>query len=157
MINWKKGDLLESNCTFLVNTVNCVGVMGKGIALQFKNKYPKMFEDYKKVCKQKGIILGKIWVWQETTPLWDYKDNLKIILNFPTKYHWIHKSKIEWIESGLKYFVNNYKRWESFNPGCGFAFPKLGCNNGGLDWETQVKPLMIKYLDPLPTRIDIYI
>lgn len=151
MINIKHGDLLQSNATYLVNTVNCVGVMGKGIALQFKNKYPEMFKEYRKSCKQGGIQTGKLWIWRETCQIWE-KRILHNIICFPTKQHWMNPSKLEWIESGLQWFVDNYKKRGIKS----VAFPKLGCNNGGLNWETQVKPLMIKYLEPLDIDIEIY-
>lgn len=152
MIVWKIGNLFNSNCTNLVNTVNCVGVMGKGIALEFKNKFPDMFVAYKKVCKQGGMHPGKVWIWQETANIIENK-KLHNVICFPTKEHWMNKSNIEWIESGLKSFVESTKRYSYSG---GVAFPKLGCNNGGLDWESQVKPLMIKYLEPLNIYIEIY-
>lgn len=148
MINFIKGNLFDSKCQTLVNTVNCVGVMGKGIALEFKNKYQAMFDEYKNVCRRHELLHGgDLW-------LYDYVDVFipRKILCFATKEHWRNPSKIEWIERGLQQFVNKYKYWNITS----IAFPKLGCNNGGLNWETQVKPLMIKYLEPLDIKIEIY-
>ena len=177
MIEFKKGDLFNSRCDTLVNTVNCVGVMGKGIALQFKEKYPHMFTEYKRVCSgnnYKGIGKlkegGDLWVFSLSNyfPMFSlYPEPIKILC-FATKEHWRNNSKIEWIERGLKTF-SEYHKFENDNDYHGYsgyfyeylgiksiAWPKLGCNNGGLDWKTQVKPLMIKYLDPLPIKCEIY-
>jgi O-acetyl-ADP-ribose deacetylase (regulator of RNase III) len=156
MINFKKGNLFDSKCTTLVNTVNCVGVMGKGIALQFKTKYPHMFTSYKNACS-KGQLKngGDIWIFDmfEFLPFKEIISNYPKILCFATKEHWRNPSKIEWIEKGLKTFVENYKKWNISS----IAFPKLGCTNGGLNWEKDVKPLMIKYLDNLENiKIEIY-
>lgn len=148
MIQFIKGNLFNSKCQTLVNTVNRNGVMGKGIALQFKQKYPEMFDEYKLACKRKQIYIGgDIWIW-------DYIDlyRPKKILCFATKEDWWNPSKLVWIERGLKMFSLAYK-------GLGItsiAFPKLGCNNGQLNWKEEVKPLMIKYLEPLDIDIEIY-
>ena len=143
MIAYLKGDLLSSPAQVQVNTVNTVGVMGKGIALQFKNKYPEMFLAYQRVCEGHLLDTGKLYLW---------KSPEKWVLMFPTKKHWRNPSKIEYIESGLRKFADNYERLgiESI------AFPKLGCGNGGLNW-TEVKPVMERYLRPLPINIFIYL
>lgn len=143
MISYLKGDLLSSPAQVQVNTVNTVGVMGKGIALQFKNKYPDMFKAYQHKCENHMFDVGNLYLWK-TTDKW--------VLLFPTKKHWRNPSKIEYIEKGLKNFTDNYERLgiESI------AFPKLGCGNGNLDWRV-VKPLMEKYLKPLPITVYIYI
>lgn len=148
MIVFKNGNLFDSECQTLVNTVNRNGVMGKGIALQFKKKYPEMFDEYKLACKRKQIYIGgDLW-------LWDFVDLYKPrkILCFATKEDWWNPSKLVWIERGLEMFSQSYK-------GLGItsiAFPKLGCNNGKLNWETDVKPLMYKYLQPLDIICEIY-
>jgi len=133
------------NIQTIVNTINCVGVMGKGLALECKIRYPEMFEDYRKRCKRNKIKIGEPYLYKD-------KDSQKWILNFPTKYHWKYPSKIEYIEKGLKYFVENYKKLgiESI------AFPRLGSNEGKLNWEKEVKPLIEKYLNNLE-NIEIYI
>ncbi|MBQ1991639.1 MAG: macro domain-containing protein [Clostridia bacterium] len=143
MLTYLRGDLLSSPAQVQVNTVNVVGVMGKGIALQFKNKYPEMFKSYRQICEKHLFDVGNLYLW---------KSSKKWVLLFPTKKHWRNPSKIEYIESGLKKFVENYDRLgiESI------AFPKLGCGNGNLDWNI-VKPIMEKYLKPLPINIYIYI
>lgn len=141
MIKYIKGDIFSSPAQVLVNTVNLDGVMGKGIALQFKKLYPDMYEKYQKYCEDKLLDIGKLWI---------YKSETKWILNFPTKIHWRNPSKLEYVEKGLQKFVDTYKEKGITS----VAFPKLGCGNGGLDWEI-VKPLMDNYLKNLP--IDIYV
>ena len=128
----KIGNLFSSKCDWLVNTVNCVGVMGKGIALEFKNRYPAMFENYRNICKKGLLRPGKLWVWRGED---------KNILCFPTKDHWRYPSRLEWIEQGLIKFLDNYKRLGIKT----IAFPLLGCNNGGLS-ESIVLPMMNYYL-----------
>jgi len=141
MIKYIKGDMFSSPAQVLVNTVNLDGVMGKGIALKFKQLYPDMFNKYQTYCEKKLLEIGKLWI---------YKSETKWILNFPTKVHWRNPSKVEYIEKGLQKFVDTYKEKEITS----IAFPKLGCGNGGLEWEI-VKPIMDKYLKNLP--IDIYV
>lgn len=151
MIVFKTGDIFKSDAQTLVNTVNCKGIMGKGIALQFKKKYPDMFNEYKLACKPGQYRClehgGDLW-------LYTYIDffKQKKILCFATKEEWWHPSKLEWIERGLQNFVEDYKYWSITS----IAFPKLGCNNEGLNWENDVKPLMFKYLQPLDIICEIY-
>ena len=133
--------IFNQNVQTIVNTVNCVGVMGAGIALECRLRYPEMFEDYVNRCQRREVRIGKPYLYK-------YEDFW--ILNFPTKNHWKYKSKLEWIEAGLKYFRDNYKKWEIKS----IAFPKLGCDKGGLDWE-EVNNLIEVYLENLD--IDIYI
>ncbi|WP_088007685.1 macro domain-containing protein [Indiicoccus explosivorum] len=144
MITYVKKDLFESPAQVLVNTVNTVGVMGKGIAKRFKEIYPDMFEQYRDLCEKNLFNTGQLWI---------YKTPHKWILNFPTKQHWKSPSKIEYIEAGLKKFVETYEEKGITS----ISFPLLGCGNGGLDWEQEVKPLMEKYLRPLPIEIYIHL
>jgi O-acetyl-ADP-ribose deacetylase (regulator of RNase III) len=132
---------LESTAQTLVNTVNCVGVMGKGIAKEFKQRDPAMFQAYKKICDDKLLEPGKLWLWQGARG-W--------VLNFPTKIHWRNPSKIEWIEAGLRKFVATYSDRGIRE----ISFPRLGCGNGGLEWD-DVKPLIEQYLNDL--SIPVYI
>lgn len=141
MIEYVEGDIFNSPAQVIVNTVNTVGVMGKGIAWEFKNRYPDMFEKYKAACEKKLFTIGKLM-------LISAPDHM--LLLFPTKENWRYPSKLSYIESGLKRFRDNYAQ-------CGItsiAFPKLGCGNGELNWE-EVRPLMERYLKDLP--IDVYI
>lgn len=143
MIKYVKGDLFKSPAKILVNTVNTVGVMGKGVALEFKKRYPEMFYRYKKLCEEKQLDIGKLFLWRKEK---------KWVLLFPTKKHWRNPSKIEYIESGLKKLVEN---WDKLGADS-IAFPRLGCGNGGLDWN-DVRPLMEKYLKNVPLQIYIYV
>ena len=127
----------------LVNTVNTVGVMGKGIAKDFKTIYPEMFTYYQQICESGALDIGNLWL---------YKTNNRWILNFPTKRHWRQPSRPEYIEAGLRKFVDVY-------PDHGItsiSFPLVGCGNGELDWETQVQPLMEQYLRELPIAVFIH-
>jgi len=142
MITYVVGNLFESPAHVLVNTVNTEGVMGKGIAKDFKTIFPDMFKKYQKLCEEGKIKTGSLWL---------YKTPNKWVLNFPTKTTWRRPSKLEYIEEGLKAFVNGYAR----NSITSIAFPPLGCGNGELNWEKQVRPLMEKYLNRIP--IDIFI
>lgn len=145
MIKYIKGNIFDSDSQTIVNTVNCVGVMGKGIALTFKNKYPEMFKVYKNICTKKQLKPGMLHL---------YTKEDKWILNFPTKNHWKNKSEISYLEDGLQKFVDTYKQKGITS----ISFPQLGCANGGLDWETQVKPLMERYLSNLEdVEIIIYL
>ena len=141
MLKYVEGDLFSSPAQVLVNTVNTVGVMGKGIALEFKKRYPEMFLQYKEQCDKHKLVIGKLMLWYEPDH-W--------LLQFPTKEHWRNPSKLEYIEKGLMAFVRKYADYNISS----IAFPKLGCGNGELDWN-DVKPLMEKYLKDLP--IDVYI
>lgn len=143
MILYVKGDLFQSPAQVLVNTVNTVGVMGKGIALEFKRLFPEMYRRYRDLCEQRQIEIGKLWL---------YKSPNKWVLNFPTKKHWRYPSRVEYIEAGLQKFVESYGNLDIHS----IAFPPLGCGNGQLDFETQAKPLMEKYLRQLPIEVFIY-
>lgn len=143
MIEYRTGDLLESGADILVNTVNCNGVMGKGIALQFKKKFPNMFVQYKDDCKMGKLEPGGIYV---------YHDQEQHIINFATKKNWWEPSEYKWIDDGLsnlKWFLDDYGKELSI------SIPALGCANGGLDWAI-VKPMIQDSLGNLPHRLYIY-
>lgn len=143
MIEYIEGDIFESPAQVIVNTVNTVGVMGKGIALSFKKRYPEMYERYKTVCEQGLLRTGKLMLFYES----DYW-----VLLFPTKENWRHPSKLEYIEAGLQKFVQTYAAKGITS----IAFPRLGCGNGELKWD-DVRPLMEKYLKKLPITVYIYL
>ena len=127
-------NIFDTKCQTIVNTINCVGVMGKGIALEMKNRFPEMFKIYKKYC-QKGLIdIGKLWLYKHSNEQW--------ILNFPTKKHWKNNSEYEYIICGLEKFIKTYK----YKGIKSIAFPMLGCKNGGLDKE-KVLDIMLQYLN----------
>ena len=142
MVTYVKGDIFNSSAQVLTNAVNCVGVMGKGVALEFKKRYPSMFEDYKKRCELNQIKPGHLYLWEN--------DKVQI-LNFPTKRHWQDQSLLSDIEDGLKFLANNY-----IDLGIdSLAMPAIGCGLGGLDWN-QVKPLIDKYLGYIPD-LEVYV
>ena len=143
-VTFHKGNIFNSKMQTIVNTVNCVGVMGKGIALVFKLRYPAMFDKYKEYCGSRMIGIGKLWLYKtDETPQW--------VLNFPTKFHWKYPSKIEYIESGLQKFVDTYKEKGITS----IAFPLLGTHNGGLD-KVEVLDMMYNYLEKCDIPIEIY-
>lgn len=139
------GDILNSKAQTLINTVNCVGIMGKGIAAEFKKRYPEMFDDYVSRCQRSEIKPGVPYLFK-TSSLFTPQ-----IINFPTKTDWRAASRIEDIEKGLKILVSKYKDWgiESI------AVPPLGCGNGQLLWES-VGPLIYKYLSKLDIPVQMY-
>ena len=141
MIEYIEGNIFDSPAQVIVNTVNTVGVMGKGLALSFKQRYPEMFKRYRKACEKNQLTIGKLMLFYEPDH-W--------VLLFPTKENWRNPSKLEYLEKGLIKFANTYADKNITS----IAFPKLGCGNGELSWD-EVRPLMEKYLKPLP--IDIYI
>lgn len=136
MITYVQGCLFDSRAQVLTNTVNCVGVMGKGVALEFKRRYPAMFHDYVARCLAGDMKMGEPWFWENEESQ---------ILNFPTKHHWRAPSKLEDIESGLKWIVANYDRLGIYT----LAMPALGCGNGGLPWD-KVRSLLELHLGSLP-------
>lgn len=142
MLLYHRTSIFESNAQTVVNTVNCVGVMGKGVAAEFKRQYPSMFEQYRALCDRGALEPGKLWLW---------KDADQWVLNFPTKIHWRNPSKLEWIEAGLQKFAAEFERRGITD----ISFPRLGCGNGNLDWN-DVRPLMERYLAHLPINIYVH-
>ena len=134
MLELTKGDILKADAEALVNTVNCVGVMGRGIALQFRKAFPENFKAYKSACDKKTLHPGCMLVYDLSR-----FENPRYVINFPTKRHWKGKSKIEDIESGLKALVEEVNQYNIRS----IAIPPLGCGLGGLKWE-QVKPMIQK-------------
>lgn len=137
-----QGNIFTSSCQTQVNTVNCVGVMGAGIALEFKLRYPDMFTKYASLCEQKQIDIGKLWL---------YKNESCWVLNFPTKQHWKYPSKLNYLQRGLDKFMQTYK-----DKGIqSIAFPVLGAAKGGLS-EDQVLNLMEDYLKDCTIPVEVY-
>lgn len=136
------GNIFTSTHQTLVNTVNCVGVMGAGIALECRLRYPQMHERYVQLCEEKQIDIGRLWIFRAPD---------RWILNFPTKKHWKYPSKKEYLHAGLKKFVDTYEERgvESI------AFPLLGADKGGIAPEESLA-IMKAYLDGLPLDIEIY-
>lgn len=139
MIEYKHGDILKEDAEALVNTVNCVGVMGRGIALQFKNAFPENFTAYASACRNEEVQPGRMFVFS-TGRL----TNPRYIINFPTKRHWRGKSRMEDIDAGLEALVDTLKRYNIHS----IAIPPLGSGLGGLDWS-EVKPRIEAVLRPL--------
>ncbi|PKQ24937.1 MAG: Appr-1-p processing protein [Actinobacteria bacterium HGW-Actinobacteria-5] len=136
------GNLLDSGRQTLVNTVNTVGVMGKGIALAFKKRYPRMFADYVERCERGEVELGRPYLYRETDHL---------IVNFPTKSHWRSVSRLEDIVRGLEHLERHYREWGITS----IAVPPLGCGNGQLEWEV-VGPTLLRHLARLDIPVDLY-
>lgn len=143
MFKYVTGDLLKSEAEALVNTVNCEGYMGKGIAYQFKLQYPENNSDYVKACKSGALMVGRLHYFTERG---------KIIINFPTKDKWRAKSKMQYIEDGLDELVKLISRLHIKS----IAIPPLGSGNGGLIWS-EVKPIIERKLDMVSNKVDIYI
>jgi O-acetyl-ADP-ribose deacetylase (regulator of RNase III) len=139
MIEFTTGDILQADAEALVNTVNCVGVMGRGIALQFKNRFPENFKAYAAACASEGVQPGRMFV-HETRGL----TNPRFVINFPTKRHWKGKSRIEDVESGLKALVDEIRERDIRS----IAIPPLGAGLGGLNWA-DVRPLIVEAMAPL--------
>lgn len=147
MIRFTTGNIMESSAEALVNTVNTVGVMGKGIALQFKNAFPQNFKKYRDACKKGELETGKLLVVKDSNLL----TGEKTIINFPIKRDWRNPSKNEYIALGLIALLNYLKA----NPLKSIAIPALGCGNGGLDWKV-IKPMLTGILSELTMDIIVY-
>lgn len=143
MVNVRTGDLFRSEAQTWVNTVNTVGVMGKGLALEFKRRFPEMFEDYAARCARGDVHLGEPYLYKRAQRPW--------ILNFPTKEHWRGVSRIDAIERGLRYLVAHHRAWgiESLE------VPPLGCGLGQLDWSV-VGPTLYRELSALDIPVELY-
>lgn len=140
MIKLTQGDILKADAEALVNTVNCVGIMGRGIALQFRKAFPENFKAYKTACDAKQVQPGKMFVY-DLSRLY----NPRFIINFPTKLHWKDKSRIEDIKCGLADLIDLVRQQQIHS----IAIPPLGCGLGGLNWE-EVRPLIIEAFQSLP-------
>ena len=134
-------------------TVNCKGVMGKGIALVAKDLAPDMFEFYEKLCQNKKMQLGKPVIFDEPSKyLKPHNGDRKKMLLFPTKDHWKNEANINGIKKGLEWLVDNYKKCQIES----LAIPALGCGNGGLDWE-KVGPMLYQHLLQLDVPVELYL
>jgi len=143
MVTVKVGDMFQSKAQTWVNTVNCVGVMGKGVAHEFKRRFPDMYEDYVQRCRAGQVKLGLPYLYKRVVPPW--------ILNFPTKEDWRSVSRLDKIEEGLRYLEEHYREWgiESL------AVPPLGCGQGQLEWRV-VGPTLYRYLKRLDIPVELY-
>ena len=137
-----EGNIFTSNCQTIVNTINCSGVMGAGIALECRLRFPAMFDQYEKYCKEGKIDIGVLWL---------YKSPERWVLNFPTKKHWRFPTKESYLHAGLQKFMSTYdaKGIKSI------AFPVLGAQNGGLEISTSIS-IMQSYLSACKIPVEIY-
>lgn len=140
MFEYKKGNILQEQTDAIINTVNCVGIMGRGIALQFKQAYPDNFKAYKQACDKGEVQPGKMFVYSSGSLF-----NPKYIINFPTKRHWKGKSNIQDIKSGLIALKKDIQKYEISS----IAIPPLGCGLGGLNWN-EIKPLIEQTFSDMP-------
>jgi O-acetyl-ADP-ribose deacetylase (regulator of RNase III)/uncharacterized protein YwgA len=138
----RQGDILNSQAQTLVNTVNCVGVMGKGIALAFKRRFPTMFAEYSAKCSRGEVKLGQPYL---------YRGLDHWVLNFPTKEHWRGVSRLDDIVRGLEHLKSNCSAWNITS----IAMPPLGCGNGELDWRV-VGPILLRYLEDLDIPAELF-
>jgi O-acetyl-ADP-ribose deacetylase (regulator of RNase III) len=153
-MSWTTGDIFASPCQTLTIPVNCVGVMREGLALAFRQRFPRVSEEYRNDCRRRRITTGDVYLYDahlhgEECP--------RYVLLFPTRWSWRDRSCIESIQAGLA----SFRRWfapisaDDTPPITSIAFPALGCGEGGLDWQ-DVKPLMMEYLDDLPVLVEVY-
>ncbi|WP_394771898.1 macro domain-containing protein [Mucilaginibacter sp.] len=147
MLRFTTGNILDSSAEALVNTVNTVGVMGKGIALQFKQAFPYNYNIYRQTCLHGQSKTGQVLAVKDSELLFGER----LIINFPTKQHWKLPSQYDFVESGLIALVSYLRH----NPVKSIAMPALGCGNGGLDWN-KVKPLIERYLSNMDISIWVY-
>ena len=143
MVRMLAGNLFTSKAQTLVNTVNCVVVMGKGIALEFRKRFPDMYDEYMARCAAKRVRLGEPYLFQRPTPPW--------VLNFPTKDHWRSVSRLSRIVAGLEYLERHYREWDIES----LAVPPLGCGQGRLEWPV-VGPLLFRHLSRLGIPVELY-
>jgi O-acetyl-ADP-ribose deacetylase (regulator of RNase III) len=147
MITFLSGNLLQSNAYALVNTVNTVGVMRKGIALQFKNEFPHNYAVYRETCKNHLLKVGQLLAVRDNSLLLGER----LIINFPTKTHWRLPSEYNYLEQGLSALAGLITAQKIEH----IALPALGCGNGGLDWLV-VKDMIRRYLEPLDAAIEVF-
>jgi O-acetyl-ADP-ribose deacetylase (regulator of RNase III) len=137
------GNLFESPAAAWVNAVNCVGIMGKGVALEFKQRFPGMFEDYRVRCSAGQVNLGAPYLYRDASG--------RAIINFPTKSHWRSPSRLTDVERGLDFFAAHVGQWGLTS----VAMPALGCGKGGLRWS-EVGSLIWRKLHALPIDVELY-
>ena len=141
-VSVRKGNIFSSRCQTIVNTVNCVGIMGAGIALECRLRYPLMFEKYAQLCADAKLDIGQLWI---------YRAPERWVLNFPTKKHWRYPSRVEYLHLGLQKFLDTYQARGIAS----VAFPLLGAQNGGLQADESLA-LMLHYLSQCSIPVEIY-
>lgn len=148
MIIEKNGNIFTTDAQTIVNTINCVGVMGAGIAYEFRLREPEMFMKYKNLCESSHIDIGKLWIYEAKE---NRHSRFKKILNFPTKKHWKYPSKEEYLHLGLKKFVDTYKEKNITS----VAFPLLGADRGGIDKNRSLE-IMEQHLSKCDIDVEIW-
>jgi O-acetyl-ADP-ribose deacetylase (regulator of RNase III)/uncharacterized protein YwgA len=163
MIKVLIGDLFESDAQTLVNTINCVGIMGKGIALEFKKRFPEMFFAYEKRCKRGEVVLGQPYLYKPSAGshnLLQYSffheknsepGSTHWVLNFPTKDHWRSVASLDSIIAGVEFLLTHYKDWGIQS----LAMPPLGCGEGQLEWRV-IGPTLFRYLSKMDVPVELY-
>ena len=149
MIRLVSGNMFDCKVDALVNTVNCVGVMGAGVALQFKMRNPEMFKDYVRRCRGGLVRPGQPYEWRADASL--FGSDSRIVINFPTKDDWRNPSEYSYIESGLRWLRGYLLQ----SPGLSIAIPALGCGYGGLDWKV-VEGMILSALGDLENEILLF-
>lgn len=144
-------DLFSSKADALVNPVNCVGFMGRGLAKEFKKRFPECFEPYVRACKERKLIPGRLMFIRLQIEPDLFKPSRPAVILFPTKDHWRGKSHIDWIKQGLTFLRSRYAEWELSS----VAMPRIGCGLGGLDWES-VRPLIHDAFDTEKLEVIVY-
>ena len=142
-VQFVRGDLFRSSAQTITNPINCRGAMGGGLALEFRRRFPEMFQDCVQRCRRGEVRTGKPYVWQNQSG--------QAVLNFPTKDDWRDSSRIEHIEQGLRYLVGHYQEMGITS----LALPALGCGLGGLGWGA-VRPVMERELSRLGVPVEIF-
>lgn len=144
--------LFESEADALVNPVNCAGTMGRGIALEFKRRFPEILEPYKRACAAGDLVPGRLLLMRSSASPELPGEKRPAVILFPTKRHWRGQSRIEWIEQGLAFLQAHYRAWDLRS----IAMPQVGCGLGGLDWE-QVRPLVESLLGHEDLTVEVYL
>jgi len=154
MVEFREGSVLDSDAQTLVNTVNCAGVMGKGVALEFKKCFPDMYEEYAAKCGRGEVRPGMPYLFKPHDEQLDLFTPRRRpwVLNFPTKRHWRARSKLEDIVEGLRYLEQHYAEWGIQS----LAVPPLGCGNGRLAWE-EVGPILDRYFSRFDIPVTVYV
>lgn len=147
MIRYVEGNIFDSEVQCLVNPINCVGVMGKGLALEFKHRYPDIYQFYVRACSANELRVGGIAIYAMKK-----KPNRSVCL-FPTKHHWKDKSTIEILDKSFQAFIEYAPQMKIIS----VAFPKVGCGLGGLNFEHQVRPLFEKYFNDGKFEVEVYV
>ncbi len=148
-IEFSAGDIFDAQTDAIINPVNCVGVMGKGLALEFKKRFPISSKGYIEACARNIVKIGELFVFTPTRDPW-WRENGKYVIHFPTKKHWRDPSKLEYVESGVQDFGRVFRSLKIKS----VAIPALGCGCGGLDWEI-VKPVIMEGLRYVDEKIKV--